>query len=139
MALTLSLPRKGHLRSLSAHGFHRVVYYEWGAPDNASVVVCVHGIGRNGRDFDVLGEALASTHRVLAIDMPGRGASEWLRDPMDYVAPVYLGTLTALIATSGADGIAWVGTSMGGLLGIIAAAQAGTPVIRLVVNDAGPA
>ena len=136
--LTKTLPRTRHFRGLTAHGFHRVVYYEWGAPDNARVVVCVHGIGRNGRDFDVLGEALAPTHRVLAIDMPGRGASEWLRDPMDYVAPVYLGTLTALIAASGADTVAWVGTSMGALLGIIAAAQPDTPVARLVVNDAGP-
>ena len=136
--LTRTRPRVRHFRGLSPHGFHRVVYYEWGAVDNANVVICVHGIGRNGRDFDVLGEALASTHRVLAIDMPGRGASEWLRDPMDYVAPVYLGTLTALIAASGADDVAWVGTSMGGLLGIIAAAQPGTPVVRLVVNDAGP-
>ena len=136
--LTKTLPRTRHFRGLTAHGFHRVVYYEWGAPDNANVVVCVHGIGRNGRDFDVLGEALAPTHRVLAIDMPGRGASEWLRDPMDYVTPVYLGTLTALIAAGGAETVAWVGTSMGALLGIIAAAQPGTPVARLVVNDAGP-
>jgi pimeloyl-ACP methyl ester carboxylesterase len=75
---------------------------------------------------------------VLAVDMPGRGASEWLRDPMDYVTPVYLGTLTALIAASGADEVAWVGTSMGALLGMIAAAQPGTPVRRLIVNDAGP-
>src|SRR5919204_2673700 len=136
--LTKTPPRTRHFRGLSPHGFHRVVYYEWGDPANANVVVCVHGIGRNGRDFDVLGEALAPTHRVLSIDMPGRGASEWLRDPMDYVAPVYLGTLTALIAASAADEIAWVGTSMGALLGIIAAAQPGTPVRRLVVNDAGP-
>jgi hypothetical protein len=56
MALTASLPRECHLRSLSAHGFHRVVYYEWGEHDNPDVVLCVHGIGRNGRDFDVLGE-----------------------------------------------------------------------------------
>jgi len=136
--LTKTSPRTRHFRSLTPHGFHRVVYYEWGASDNAKVVVCVHGIGRNGRDFDVLGEALAPTHRVLAIDMPGRGASEWLRDPMDYVMPVYLGTLTALIAASGADQVAWVGTSMGALLGIVASAQPGTPVKRLVVNDAGP-
>jgi len=136
--LTKTTPRTRHFRGLSPHGFHRVVYYEWGARDNANVVVCVHGIGRNGRDFDVLGEALAPTHRVLAIDMPGRGASEWLRDPMDYVTPVYLGTLTALIAASGVDEVAWVGTSMGALLGMIAAAQPGTPVTRLVVNDAGP-
>jgi pimeloyl-ACP methyl ester carboxylesterase len=136
--LTSTLPRESQLRSLSAHGFHRVVYYEWGEPDNPDVVVCVHGIGRNGRDFDVVGEALAPTHRVLAPDMPGRGRSEWLRDPMDYVAPTYLTTLTALIAASGAERVAWVGTSMGALLGIMAASLPGTPVARLVVNDAGP-
>ena len=137
--LTRTAPVTRHFRGLSPHGFHRVVYYEWGAADNPEVVICVHGIGRNGRDFDVLGEALASTHRVLAIDMPGRGASDWLSDPMDYVLPVYLGTLTALIAASGAEQVSWVGTSMGGLHGIVAAAQPGTPVKRLVVNDVGPA
>ncbi|HET6802439.1 MAG TPA: alpha/beta hydrolase [Casimicrobiaceae bacterium] len=137
MLTTLS-PRTLSLRGLSAHGFHRVVYYEWGEHENPNVVVCVHGIGRNGRDFDVLSEALADTHRVLAPDMPGRGASEWLREPMDYVAPTYLATLTALIAASGAPDVAWVGTSMGALLGIMAAALPGTPVSRLVVNDAGP-
>jgi len=137
--LTKTMPRTREFRGLSPHGFHRVAYYEWGAPDNDDIVICVHAIGRNGRDFDVLGEALAPSHRVLAIDMPGRGKSEWLRDPMDYVTPVYLGTLTALIAASGADELSWVGTSMGGLLGIVAAAQPGTPVKRLVVSDAGPA
>jgi pimeloyl-ACP methyl ester carboxylesterase len=136
--LTKTAPRTRHFRGLTPHGFHRVVYYEWGAGDNPDVVVCVHALGRNGRDFDVLGEALAPTHRVLAIDMPGRGASEWLRDPMDYVTPIYLGTLTALIAASGVDEVAWVGTSMGALLGMAAAAQPGTPVRRLVMSDAGP-
>ena len=138
MALTSTLPRERHLRSLSAHGFHRVVYYEWGERDNQDVVVCVHGIGRNGRDFDVLAEALASTHRVLAPDMPGRGKSEWLRTPLDYIAPTYLTTLTALICASGAEDVTWVGTSMGALLGIMAASLPETPVKRLVVNDAGP-
>jgi pimeloyl-ACP methyl ester carboxylesterase len=138
MALTTTLPRERHLRSLSAHGFHRVVYYEWGERDNPDVVVCVHGIGRNGRDFDVLAEALASTHRVLAPDMPGRGKSEWLRNPLDYIAPTYLTTLTALICASGAEDVTWVGTSMGALLGIMAASLPETPVKRLVVNDAGP-
>ena len=138
IVLTKTAPRVRHFRGLSPHGFHRVVYYEWGESDNPEVVVCVHGIGRNGRDFDVLAETLAPTHRVLAIDMPGRGQSEWLNDPMDYVLPVYLGTLTALIAASGVEQVAWVGTSMGGLHGIVAAAQPGTPVKRLVVNDVGP-
>jgi pimeloyl-ACP methyl ester carboxylesterase len=136
--LTRTSPRERSLRSLAPHGFHRVVWHEWGNPAAADVVVCVHGVGRNGRDFDVLGEALAATHRVLAVDMPGRGRSEWLADPRDYVTATYLTTLTALIAASGADTVGWVGTSMGGLLGMIMAAQPGSPIARLVINDIGP-
>jgi len=131
--------REGHLQSLSPHGFHRVVYYDWGDPANDRVVVCVHGVGRNGRDFDALAEALLPTHRVIAVDMPGRGKSDWLADPNDYVFPTYLTTLTALLARSGAERVGWVGTSMGGLLGMTIAAQPGSPISRLVVNDVGPA
>jgi pimeloyl-ACP methyl ester carboxylesterase len=138
MPLTATQPRQRHLASLSPHGFHRVVYYEWGDPANPRVVLCVHGVGRNGRDYDVLAEALAPTHRVLAVDMPGRGQSEWLADPNDYVFPTYLTVLTALIARSGAEAVDWVGTSMGGLLGIVAAASPKSPIGRLVVNDVGP-
>jgi len=138
MPLTATLPRHGRLTSLSAHGFHRVNYWDWGDPANPRVAICVHGLARNGRDFDVLAEALATTHRVLAVDMPGRGDSDWLADPADYVFPTYLTTLTALIARSGAEVVDWVGTSMGGLLGIAIAAQPGSPIARLVVNDAGP-
>jgi len=138
MSLTSTEPRTRSLRSLSPHGFHRVVWYEWGATDAAQVVICVHGVARNGRDFDVLGAALASTHRVLAVDMPGRGRSDWLRDASDYAFPAYLATLTALIAASGADEVSLVGTSMGGLLGMAMAAQPDTPIARLVVNDIGP-
>jgi pimeloyl-ACP methyl ester carboxylesterase len=138
LPLTRGEPRVRHLRSLSAHGFHRVVWHEWGVADARDVVVCVHGVSRNGRDFDVLGEALAGTHRVLAVDMPGRGRSEWLHDPLDYAFPTYLTTLTALLAASGAETVSFVGTSMGGLLGMVLAAQPGTPVSRLVVNDVGP-
>jgi pimeloyl-ACP methyl ester carboxylesterase len=95
-------------------------------------------VGRNARDFDVLAETLSPTHRVLAVDMPGRGNSDWLADPNDYVFPVYLSTLTALVARSGAETVSWVGTSMGGLLGIVMAAQPRSPLARLVVNDVGP-
>lgn len=126
------------MHSLSPHGFHRVVYYEWGEPSNPEVVICVHGVGRNGRDFDVVAEALASTHRVIAVDMPGRGNSDWLADPNDYIFPTYLTTLTALIARSGVATVDWIGTSMGGLLGIVMAAQPKSPIHRLVVNDVGP-
>jgi pimeloyl-ACP methyl ester carboxylesterase len=136
--LTQSQPRTLQLRSLSPHGFHRVIYYEWGDADNPRVAICVHGVGRNGRDFDVVAEALAATHRVIAVDMPGRGNSDWLANPNDYVFPTYLTTLTALVARSGADQVDWIGTSMGGLLGIVMAAQPLTPIRRLVVNDVGP-
>jgi pimeloyl-ACP methyl ester carboxylesterase len=130
--------RVRHLQSLSPHGFHRVVYHEWGDAANLRVVICVHGLARNGRDFDVLAEALAPTHRVLAVDMPGRGESAWLPDPHDYAFPTYLMVLNALIARSGAETVDWVGTSMGGLLGMAMAAQPQSPVARLVVNDVGP-
>ena len=137
--LTATLPRRGTFRGLSPHGFHEVVYHEWGDPAARDVVICVHGLTRNGRDFDVLGEALAPTHRVFAVDMPGRGESAWLADPADYVFPTYLATLTALLARTGAERVGWVGTSLGGLLGIVMAAQPNSPIARLVVNDVGPA
>src|SRR4030095_11450032 len=98
MPLTATSPRRFEFNSLSPHGFHRVVYYEWGDAGNARVVVCVNGVGRNGRVFDVLGEARAQMHHVLAIDMPGRGESEWLANANDYVFTTYLTTLVALIA-----------------------------------------
>jgi pimeloyl-ACP methyl ester carboxylesterase len=138
MPLTTTEPRRRHFSSLSARGFHRVTYFEWGDPGNARVAVCVHGVGRNARDFDVFAEALSATHRVLAVDMPGRGESDWLADPNDYAFPTYLTTLTALIARGGSETVDWIGTSMGGLLGITMAAQAKSPIARLVVNDVGP-
>lgn len=136
--LTRTAPRERSLRALSPHGFHRVVWHEWGDATNPRVAICVHGLTRCGRDFDVLGEALAPTHRVLAVDMPGRGRSAWLADKRDYVFPVYLSTLTALVAASGADTVDWIGTSMGGLLGIVVAGMPDSPIARLVVNDVGP-
>jgi len=131
-------PRQHSYRSLSAHGFHRVAYLEWGDPDNSRVVVCVHGLTRCGRDFDDLARALAPWFRVLCPDVAGRGDSEWLRDPGDYTTATYLVDLATMLAYAHVDEVAWVGTSMGGLLGMLMAAQAGTPIVRLVVNDIGP-
>lgn len=131
-------PRECHFRSLSPHGFHRVVYRAWGHPQCPRVVVCVHGLTRNGRDFDTLSMALSNRFRLLCPDMPGRGDSEWLPDAADYVFPTYLTALTALLAHADVDEVAWVGTSMGGLLGMLFAAQRNTPVTRLVLNDVGP-
>lgn len=137
--LTTRQPVTRFFSSLSLHGFHRVAYHEWGDPECTRVIVCVHGLTRNGRDFDVLAETLAATHRVLAIDMPGRGESEWLPDASDYTFPTYLTTLTALLARAGVERVDWIGTSMGGLLGMVVAAQRSTPIAKLVINDVGPA
>ncbi|HUH94475.1 MAG TPA: alpha/beta hydrolase [Casimicrobiaceae bacterium] len=131
-------PHRHSFRSLSAHGFHEVVYRDWGNPDSSRVVVCVHGLTRNGRDFDTLAASLSDRFRVLCPDMPGRGESEWLADANDYTFPTYLTALTALLAHARVERVAWIGTSMGGLLGMILAAQKASPVTRLVVNDIGP-
>jgi pimeloyl-ACP methyl ester carboxylesterase len=101
-------------------------------------VICVHGLTRNGRDFDVLAQALAPHFRVLCPDVVGRGRSDWLAHKPDYGYPLYLSDLTALIARAGVDSVLWVGTSMGGLIGMMLAAQSGNPIRKLVVNDVGP-
>lgn len=133
----VSSPREQTLLGLASKGFYRARYAEWGDANNPEVVICVHGLTRNGRDFDFLAQALAPHRRVLCIDMPGRGKSDWLPEALDYKAETYLALLTALIARSGADCVDWVGTSMGGLLGMMIAAQPNTPVRRLVANDVG--
>lgn len=130
--------RDRQLDILSPHGFSRMHYTEWGEPANRRIVVCAHGLTRNGRDFDALATELARDFRVVCPDVPGRGRSDWLRDPNDYVFPVYLGALTALLARADADWVGWVGTSMGGLLGIALAAQPSSPIKAFVVNDVGP-
>jgi pimeloyl-ACP methyl ester carboxylesterase len=130
--------RGGELRNLGPHGFHRTQYWEWGDPANPQVVICVHGLTRNGRDFDALAQALAPYFRVICPDVVGRGRSDWLANKADYGYPLYLSDLTALIARAGVESVLWVGTSMGGLIGMMLAAQAGNPIRKLVVNDVGP-
>lgn len=130
--------RHGSYRSLHSKGFHRIAYTEWGERDNPRVLICVHGLTRNGRDFDALAEALAARYRVVCPDVVGRGASDWLDDKNDYGYPQYLGDMAALVAHLNADSVHWVGTSMGGLIGMLMAALPGTPITRMVVNDVGP-
>jgi pimeloyl-ACP methyl ester carboxylesterase len=129
--------REHTLACLGPHGFHRLHYYEWGEPANARVLICVHGLTRNGRDFDALAKVLSKDYRVLCPDMPGRGKSEWLTHKEDYAYPVYCADMAALIARSGAATVDWVGTSMGGIVGMLLAAQAGSPIRKLVMNDVG--
>lgn len=128
---------------------HRVGYWEWnqtGQVDNPHVIVCVHGLTRQGRDFDVLAQALSHHARVICPDIAGRGQSDWLADPMAYGVPQYafdmLVLLTQVHAQYPIAQLDWVGTSMGGLIGM---AVAGTPdlalpvpIRRLLLNDVGP-
>nr|VFJ43389.1 MAG: Pimeloyl-ACP methyl ester carboxylesterase [Candidatus Kentron sp. DK] len=124
--------------SLGPHGFHRVVYYEWGDPDNDRILLCVHGMTRNGRDFDYFAKDLMAEYRVICPDMPGRGKSDWFAVMEDYDYPVYCADIAALIARLRADTVDWVGTSMGGMIGIVLAAMPNTPIRKLVLNDVGP-
>jgi pimeloyl-ACP methyl ester carboxylesterase len=120
-------------------GFHRIAYAEWGQASVQPPVICVHGLTRNGRDFDYLARALEGNGRhVFCPDMVGRGKSDWLPNPADYNYAQYLTDMTALVARTGAESVDWVGTSMGGLIGMLLAAEANTPIRRLVINDIGP-
>ncbi len=119
-------------------GFHRIAYAEWGTQTQNPPVICAHGLTRNGRDFDRLAARLQSAAQVFCPDMPGRGKSDWLKDPALYSYPHYCADMTALIARTGAATVDWVGTSMGGLIGMLLAAQPNTPIRRLVINDVGP-
>ena len=130
--------RQGSFLGLAPREFHRIAYTEWGAPDNPRVVLCVHGLTRNGRDFDTLAASLAQQFRVVCPDMPGRGRSDWLQHKQDYSYPTYCAAACALLAHLRVEEVVWVGTSMGALIGMMLAALPRTPIRRLLMNDAGP-
>ncbi len=124
--------------SLGPHGFHRIAYTRWGFREAGSTVFCAHGLTRNGRDFDALAQALSDTHQVICPDMAGRGRSDWLLAPQDYTFPTYVNDMAALLAKIGDEKVDWVGTSMGGIIGMMLAIQPNSPINRLILNDVGP-
>ena len=139
-------PKLNYVSCPDADGGHRMAYWEWGAPDAAHVVVCVHGLSRQGRDFDVLAQALCvrsgNTIRVICPDVVGRGRSDWLKDPMGYQIPAYAADMLVLLNQLKPRTLDWFGTSMGGVIGMILAGSPdlplSVPVRRLVLNDVGP-
>src|SRR5258706_15996879 len=149
-------PRLNLFLSLGPHGFHKVAYTEWGNPRARHLVVCVHGLTRNSRDFDELAADLADWGcRVVCMDVVGRGDSDWLEHKEDYGFALYLSDAAALLArltapphkvsllrrlqgASVGQRIDWIGTSMGGLIGMMLAARRDSPIRRLVLNDVGP-
>lgn len=115
-----------------------MAYTEWGDAGNPRVLICVHGLTRQGHDFDFLAQALASDYRVVCPDVVGRGRSDWHVVKDDYQLPYYLADMVTLIARLDVEQVHWVGTSMGGLIGMVMASLPNTPVSRLVLNDVGP-
>jgi pimeloyl-ACP methyl ester carboxylesterase len=123
---------------LNARGFHRLHYLEWPGPETRPPVICVHGLTRNARDFDALATTLQVDCRVICPDIVGRGLSDWLAHPSAYNLAQYMADMSGLIARLDVEQVDWVGTSMGGLIGMALAAQPGNPIRRLVLNDVGP-
>jgi pimeloyl-ACP methyl ester carboxylesterase len=130
--------RQCKVQCLNAVGFHEMAYVEWGEPDNPRVLLCVHGLTRCGRDFDFLARAMADRYRVVCPDVVGRGRSGWLQDKSGYAIPQYCSDMVTLLARLNATNVYWLGTSMGGLIGMALAAKDSSPIERLVLNDVGP-
>ncbi|GJL84579.1 MAG: alpha/beta hydrolase [Micavibrio sp.] len=132
---------ENHYTGITSQGPHRIVYNDWG-PADGFPVICVHGLTGNGHDFDFLAEELIKDgHRIIAVDLPGRGRSDFLANPHDYNYGQYIHDLTALLAhlNLGDPGsIDWIGVSLGGLLGIYLAGMKDTPIRRMIINDVGP-
>lgn len=99
--------------------------------------MCLHGLTRSGRDFDTLATALSSDYRVLCPDLAGRGASDWLADGADYTPEQYCADMLRVLESAGLDAVDWVGTSLGGIVGMMLAARPDSPIRRLVLNDVG--
>ncbi|HUX26736.1 MAG TPA: alpha/beta hydrolase [Burkholderiales bacterium] len=130
--------RQREVQCITPSGLHRLAYTEWGDPGKRKVLLCVHGLARCARDFDTLARTMADEYRVVCPDMPGRGLSDWLKNPMEYQVETYVADIVTLLARLDADCVHWVGTSMGGLIGMTLASLPDTPVQKLVLNDVGP-
>ncbi|AIK95881.1 alpha/beta fold hydrolase [Candidatus Odyssella acanthamoebae] len=137
--MTDLIPQARTLQCLSSTGFHNIHYTEWGNPISDKVAICVHGFSRNGRDFDYLAKALVGIgYRVICPDMPGRGKSDWHRNLSDYNIYKHMNELVELIARLNVDRVDWIGTSMGGIIGMGLASFENTPIRNLILNDIGP-
>lgn len=129
--------RTESVMGLSSSGLHRMVYHEWGRQDNERVLVCVHGLARNSRDFDEIAKALSREYRVICPDIVGRGESDRLLNPADYGIPQYLSDIMVLLARLNVEKVDWLGTSMGGFIGMVLASMPKSPIRKLILNDAG--
>lgn len=119
-------------------GHHHMAYYEWGDPANEHVLLCVPGLTRNGRDFDFLASALKDHYRILAVDLIGRGKSDWMKDPALYTIEQYIHDILGLLHHLHLKQVDYLGVSLGGILGMIIAAHPHSPIKKLILDDIGP-
>ena len=126
------------VQCISPDGLHRMAYKDWGDVDNPDVLLCVHGLTRVSDDFDILARELSGRFRVICPDVVGRGRSGWLRNPQNYQVQQYVADMITLIARLKSDNISFLGTSMGGLIGMVLASLKDNPLQKLILNDIGP-
>ena len=130
-------PQLRHVQCLDGRGLHRMAYWQWERSGGASdrVLVCVHGVTRQGRDFDVLARAMQDGWRVVCPDVVGRGESDRLADPKGYQLPGYVADMVTLLARLDAKTVHWFGTSMGALIGIGLAGLPGSPISEAATKE----
>jgi pimeloyl-ACP methyl ester carboxylesterase len=138
MSVDPGAPRRRSVQCYSVAGLHRMSYLESGDARNPRVLLCVHGLTRSARDFDSLARAMCGEYRVVCPDIAGRGDSDWLPAARLYSMAQYVADMVTLVARLDVAEVHWVGTSMGALIGMALASLKGSPVARLVMNDAGP-
>lgn len=131
-------PTKHTIALPNPAGKHQMTYYEWGNPQSERVLVCVPGLTRNGRDFDFLAAALGHEYRILAVDLIGRGKSDWMQDPAHYTIEQYIADLMGWMHQLGLSQVDFIGASLGGILGMLIAAMPHSPIQRLILDDVGP-
>ena len=131
------MPQRLEFLIPDATGGHRMVCWQWGAANLSRTLLCVHGLTRNGRDFDFLARALADNYCVLCPDIAGRGESDWLRNPLLYANPNYLADVGFILASLKIAQVDWIGTSMGGIMGMMMANLQPGLIKSLVLNDIG--
>jgi cobalt-zinc-cadmium efflux system protein len=130
--------QRGSVQCISPAGLHRMAYLTWGDASNPNVLLCVHGLTRRGSDFATLARAMSDRYFVVCPDVVGRGDSDYLANPMLYGIAQYVSDMVTLIAHLKPQKLDWLGTSMGGLIGMVLAGMEHQPIHRLLLNDVGP-
>ncbi|MBB5709527.1 alpha/beta fold hydrolase [Sphingomonas xinjiangensis] len=116
----------------------RLHYRDYAGPADKPPILCLPGLTRNARDFEMLADRLAGAWRVLCLDFRGRGESAYAKDPMSYVPLTYLQDVEALVHELAIERFVSVGTSLGGIVTMLLAATDRARLAGVVLNDVGP-